>query len=118
MAIDNKEEKIQFLEKILNLAEENPLTIGKSGVQIFDADCRQYEERCMVGIKLDERGKAYFTIRGTYARDSDKITNPETLLDNGERYLSSNIDKFKGQFHLYKDYSVQTPETDLVNCIR
>jgi len=118
MEIESKQEKIEFLEKILKIAKENSLTIGKLGVEIFDGDRRQFEEECSIGVKLDELGNPYFTIHGTYARDSDKIINPEELLENGFRYLPSDINKFKSQFHLYKDYSVQTYETDLVNTMR
>jgi hypothetical protein len=116
--VESKKEKIKFLESIKGIAEENSSTIGESGVAIFDADCRQYQEKCIIGIKLDDNGKAYFTIHGTYAQDSDRIINPETLLIAGDRYLPSDINKFKSQFHLYKDYSVQTHETDLVNIMR
>lgn len=118
MEIESKQEKIKFLEDIKGIAESNLLTIGKSGVQIFDADCRQYEEECGIGIKIDENGKAYFTIHGTYAENSSRIDSPENLLIAGDRYLPNNFDKFKGEFHLYKDYTNQIFENDLINSLR
>ncbi len=87
------------------------------GVEIFDADSHHVQEECSITIKLDEKGKPYFTIKGTYAKNN-KITEPEILLMAGERYFSSNLNTFKQEFHLYKDYNKQSHETDLINSIR
>jgi hypothetical protein len=118
MNIESKEEKIKFLEKILKMAKENPSIIGKSGVEIFDADSHHVQEKCSIGLELDGNGNSYFTINGTYAKNNNMITNPETLLLAGDRYLPSDINKFKQEFHLFRDYKNQTHDTDLINSLR
>ena len=115
--IENKEEKIEFLEEILKMAEENPVIITDKGRGIFYADSRHVQEECLIGIKLDEKGKPYFTINGTYVQNNNMITKPEILLIAGDRYLSTNLDKFKQSFHLYKNRRKDC-KTDLLNKIR
>ena len=118
MGVVIKEAKIEFLEKILEIAKVNSEFIADGGVKIFDADSHHVQEECSIGIKIDNKGIPYFTIHGTYAQNNKMITKPEILLIAGDRYLSTNLDKFKQQFHLYKDYNKQSPETDLLNKIR
>ena len=117
MIIESKQEKIEFLEKILKIAKENSQVINK-GVEIFDADSHHVREECNLFVKLDNKGNPYFAIRGTYSKNSERINDPETLLFAGDRYLPNNLDKFKGKFHLYKDYTNQISENDLINSLR
>jgi hypothetical protein len=118
MVIKSKEEKIEFLEKILQVAKENSKFIAKLEVEIFDADSHHVQEECSIGVKLNDSGSPYFTIHGTHAHNSNMITDPEKLLIAGERYLPAELNEFKRQFHLYKDYNNQIPEKDLINSIR
>jgi len=118
MGIENGKKKIEFLEKILKIAKENSEFIVDEGVEIFDADSYHVQERCSIGIKIDDKGIPYFTIHGTYVQNKNRITKPEILLVAGERYLPSNLDQFKQQFHLYKDYTKQSFKADLINTIR
>jgi len=101
--IENKEEKIKFLEEILKMAEENPVIITSKGRGIFYADSRHVQEECLIGVELDEKGKPYFTINGTYAEKNGRINTSELLLISGQRYLPAEVDKFKQSFHLYKN---------------
>jgi|WetSurMetagenome_2_1015567.scaffolds.fasta_scaffold157625_1 hypothetical protein len=103
MKIENKEEKIQFLEKILKIAKENPVIITDKGRGIFYEDFPAFDEKCLIGVEIDKNDNPYFTINGTYAQNNNMITNPEVLLLAGERYLPRDLNKFKQQFHLYKN---------------
>jgi len=118
MGTENGKEKIEFLEKILDIAKENSIFITGCEVEVFDADSRHVQEKCSIGIKIDKAGNPYFTIHGTYAQNSDKITEPEKLLIAGSRYFSKDLERFKQGFHLYRDYSNQSSEADLINPLR
>jgi hypothetical protein len=120
MAIENNEEKVKFLEKILKVAEENPKIITKNGRGIFYDDYPAFDEKCLIGLHIDEKGKAYFKIKGTVLPPScigRSIYNSQELLESGERYLRRDLDKFKQEFHLYKNRR-ENCEIDLLDKIR
>ncbi len=99
---ETKEEKINFLEEIINVAEKNPEIITKNGRGIFSADCAPMDEKCVIGLHLDNKGKAYFKVEGTYLASSNlgRIYSPVVLLNVADRYFSRYVDKFKNSFFL------------------
>jgi hypothetical protein len=104
MEIVNKCEKIEFLEKILKLAQENPTIIKKEGTMILGESYAPCDEECIIRLYLDNNNKPYFKIKGTYSNPqvSGPLYNSEELLIAGERYLKEDLEKFKGEFHLHK----------------
>lgn len=103
--IESKEEKIKFLESILKIAKENPAIITNKGRGVFYNDYPAFDEACTIGIHLDEEGKPYFIISGSYLNkpsNQDKIYGSESLLHIGKRYFEESLEKFKKDFHLFE----------------
>jgi len=106
MSIENKEEKIKFLENVLKIAKENPAIITDKGRGIFYKDYPAFDESCIIGIHLDEKGRPYFEIDGSYSHILSGIDryDAESLLNAGDRYFTKYLDEFKEDFHLYETH--------------
>ena len=102
MGVADTKEKIIFLENILKIAKENPGIITENGRGIFYEDYPAFDESCIVGLHLDEKGKPYFKIKGTVEATKDKVYTPKELLIVGKRYLTKHNEEFKNSFHLYE----------------
>lgn len=102
MVVDDVTRKGNFLGKILKFAEENPAVITEEGRGIFSADCAPVEEGCVIGLHVDNVGKAYFKAKGTYLSfpNPGRIYSPQVLLTLADRYFSKSVDKFQNSFFL------------------
>jgi hypothetical protein len=110
MEIASKQEKVEFLEKILQIAKENSNLIPENGKLIFYDDFPAFDETCVIGIHLDEKKVPYFRIKGTFEANKDKIYNPEELLIEGKRYITKYLDKFKRSFFFYENNNDNAPD--------
>jgi len=124
-----KDKRVVFLEKILGLAEKNPKVIGE-GRGIFHYSCHAFEESCYVGVELDEKGHAFFTVGGNmhgtdYFEVLKKDEQPKTKQQMAEEVLlrirkyhsNGDIVKFMEDFHLYWTKS-ENETKDLLDKVR
>ena len=102
MEKDLVQEKINFLEKVLKFARENPEFVTSEGRAIFYEDYPAYEESCVIGLHLDKKGIPYFKVKGDYNEKNGEIFTGEELLSSASKYLKKDLVGFKHSFHLYK----------------
>lgn len=107
MEITDRKQKVDFLSKILLIAKENPEIItdqGKidKGRGIFQYSFHAVGEECTIGLHLDEKGKPYFRVKGTYVNKNGDFYTSEELLNSASRYFKNDLVDFKNDFFLHK----------------